>query len=586
MSDAKRRKGSDALKAPEPQLDGSKQSTGPSTSAELEQEEHEFVRLARKHWLHKKRGSKVKVKNDVLKQHLWDVLEQQGFQHKSLLLLESLQTLESYLWPGYTQESSNFHVILIALIINVKRREHLETWTLFEDKPDNFSDLFRRILSLLLDPTLSAIIRTQLVCFLIYAFQSLDCVIVRKECAPLVSIGIWQNLSSEAQRERLLDQTPQLRKIWRASLKRFDAADDATKARLRFERSWLYTLLLDFMSMFYRADINADQTLYCERMIEFVSDLESQLPTRRYVNTLLQDLNLLPVIRLSPVYHEMSNSLLRDLHALLAHYTFFAINDQTALSNYGAISKREELESLLEPLTDDELTQLTSLLDIRVSYPDSVSLPVDRRFVVEFLVSKYEYHETFQYKAQNTALLPTEKTLFNREFQRADVYDGSRPLALPKLNLQYLSAGDFLWRAFVLSRCELFYGIRKDIEAALRRLRLVSGPSEEPSFTGFSKMIVPISKPAIVEVVPPQVGQDFPFLVKAEVSVDLQRLPGNSRREWSALRPDDVVFLLSVGPSSPKSISNGQDAQIELEDLDIVYIWPDESTAQEKSQRK
>jgi len=33
------------------------------------------------------------------------------------------------LWPGYTEESSNYHVLLMALIVNVKRREHLETWS-------------------------------------------------------------------------------------------------------------------------------------------------------------------------------------------------------------------------------------------------------------------------------------------------------------------------------------------------------------------------------------------------------------------------------------------------------------------------
>lgn len=37
--------------------------------------------------------------------------------------------LSSYLWPGYTEEASNFHVLLIALIANVKRREHLATWS-------------------------------------------------------------------------------------------------------------------------------------------------------------------------------------------------------------------------------------------------------------------------------------------------------------------------------------------------------------------------------------------------------------------------------------------------------------------------
>lgn len=111
--------------------------------------------------------------------------------------------------------------------------------------------MFRRVLSLLLDRTMASAVRTHLVCFLIHAFQSLDYAIVRRECAPLVSIGIWKNLSSEKQRETLLEQAPQLRKTWRASQKRYEAADDATKARLRFERSWLYSLCLDFMSILH-----------------------------------------------------------------------------------------------------------------------------------------------------------------------------------------------------------------------------------------------------------------------------------------------------------------------------------------------
>lgn len=114
--------------------------------------------------------------------------------------------------------------------------------------------MFRRVLSLMLDRTLSATVRTHLLCFLTFAFQNLDCAIVRKECAPLVSIGIWQNLSSEKQRETHLDQAAHLRKAWRASLKRYEAADESTKARLRFERSWLYSLLLDFMSLLYEGN--------------------------------------------------------------------------------------------------------------------------------------------------------------------------------------------------------------------------------------------------------------------------------------------------------------------------------------------
>ena len=114
-----------------------------------------------------------------------------------------------------------------------------------------FSELFRRVLSLSLDASISWTIRTTCVLFILYAFQSLDCGIVRKECAPLVSIGSWHNLSTDAKRDELLDGNPQLKKAWRAAIKRFDAADEGTSARLRFDRSWLYTAVLDFLTLLH-----------------------------------------------------------------------------------------------------------------------------------------------------------------------------------------------------------------------------------------------------------------------------------------------------------------------------------------------
>ncbi|PNP50273.1 hypothetical protein THARTR1_08981 [Trichoderma harzianum] len=601
MPNAKRSKssGGRAAATREPPKDTT---DGRPTPAEVEEQEHRFVQ----------KTAKVKVKNDVIKQGIWDLLEQDGFSYKLLLLLESLQTLESYLWPGYSEQASNYHVLILALICNVKRREHLETWKIFEERPDDFSSLFRRILSMTLDRTLSTTLRTHLLCFLIHAFQSLDCTIVRKECAPLVSIGIWHNLSTEKRQEAQLDSSPHLRKAWRAAQKRYDAADEATKARLRFERSWLYTLILDFINQLYSESSKSDQTLlYCERFTEFISDLQSQLPTRRYVNALVQDLHLTPLMRLSPLYNDAGSALLRDLHALLSHYTFFAIDDQSgiqltrteafdrhcsllgklqrialkhfkdkltilALSNYGSIDKREELISHLDPLTDDELLDLVNLLDLRSAYPESLNLTIDRKFLIEFLLTTFERKKTFQETARRISIVPTEDALFDDNFQRADSYDGSHPLALPKLNLQYLSVGDFVWRALVLYRCESFYGIRKDIEAALRRLRPEVRRPGETHFAGFSKMAMPIAKPTILEVVPALVGDDKPSLVRAEVSFDARRLGDGVRREWDTLRPGDVVFLLAIQPSpstSQAAAANGsKPAQSEAEKAGVVTV--------------
>jgi len=59
------------------------------------QGENPFAQLAKKHWLKSsKKTTKVKVKPDVVKLEIWDVLEKENFSFKSLLVLENLQILE------------------------------------------------------------------------------------------------------------------------------------------------------------------------------------------------------------------------------------------------------------------------------------------------------------------------------------------------------------------------------------------------------------------------------------------------------------------------------------------------------------
>ncbi|KAK6866090.1 intron-binding protein aquarius [Apiospora arundinis] len=594
------------LKAGDSKAAQKKADTARPTAADIEGGS-EFAQLAKQHWLKTtKKATKVKVKDDVLKREIWDALEKESFQYKSLLVLEGLQILESYLWPGYSDDASNFHVLLIALITNVKAREHLETWSIFENRPLDFSTLFRRILSMTLDRTLSLPLRTHLLSFIINAFQSLDCGIVRKECAPLVSISIWHNLSTETKRDNGLEKTPHLRKAWRAAAKRYDSADDETKARLRFERAWLYTLTLEFLALLHETKRKPEHVVYAEHFLELITDLQSQLPTRRYVNHLLQDLHLLVALSFSPMYHDEDNRLLREQSRLLRHYTYFNIEDQTgvqmsrsetyerhcaslaqlqrialrhfkeklavlALSNYGSIDKRPELKSLLEPLSDDEIFQLARLLELRTEYPASASITVNRVFIMEVLLSTFEKRGIFQESLPN--IVPTENDLYEFNLQGTESYDGSRPLALPKLNLQYLSVGDFLWRSLTLYRYEAFYGIRRDIEDALKRLRPEVKRTGETNFAGFSKMALPISRPSILEVVPALVGDDKPSAVKVEISVDVRRLGDRVRREWDSLRPDDVIFLVSVDASASEVTLNGGASELsEAQKLGLMAV--------------
>lgn len=67
----------------------------PTTVDTAAEGDSEFAQLAKQHWLKpSKRATKVKVKNDVLKQDIWDPLERDKFPTSSLVALEGLQILE------------------------------------------------------------------------------------------------------------------------------------------------------------------------------------------------------------------------------------------------------------------------------------------------------------------------------------------------------------------------------------------------------------------------------------------------------------------------------------------------------------
>ena len=86
----------------EPQQDLDERS---SDAVEI-QSENPFEELAKKHWLKStKKQTKVKVKPDVLKSEIWDVLESENFEFKSLLVLENLQILEKYGTPKFCVSS-------------------------------------------------------------------------------------------------------------------------------------------------------------------------------------------------------------------------------------------------------------------------------------------------------------------------------------------------------------------------------------------------------------------------------------------------------------------------------------------------
>lgn len=444
------------------------------------------------------------------------------------------------------------------------------SWTSSED----FAALFRRVLMLNLDLSLPATSRLVSLAAVQNAFRSTEKPQVRKACAPIVSISTWHDLHSESFRNDLLENDGALRKAWRASEKRYEAADVQTKKILRIERSWLFSMIVDFLGIINgTAGPTKDQILYCQRFLEFLIDLASTLPTVRYTKALINDLNVLPIIRSSKIFDHL-HELADILHHFLTygrtadqHYTAISQLQRTALKHFPDLLKvlglsnvglvDIELGSNLASLSNDELEQLCGLVGLRTVWPKAANVRVNQDLLIKILTSTYERPQDFQETINHMSVLPTETALYDPVTLQYETYDGSRPLAIARLNLQYLSLHDFMWRSFQLHRAEALSAIRKDMELTVRKLKPKATASQKTEFSGFSKMAIPIDKPSIIEVGQPCVGVSTPNFVRAEIIMDVSRLTEGNRKDWDSLRPNDIVFLLAIKAQSSRLLTNG-----------------------------
>ncbi|EPS36509.1 hypothetical protein H072_9940 [Dactylellina haptotyla CBS 200.50] len=480
-----------------------------------------YAATAKSNWL--REDANTRFSTSVVRE-IYNALEQESFNQRSLLLLETLQYVERYLWPNYNEDSPDELVISLVMMVAVKRRETIYVW------------------------------------------------------------GIWQNLHSEEAKEIKLEGNPLFKKAWRGAVKKFSIADQKAQARLKFERSWLHMLVLDFISTLFNTRNNdiynaTELLLYAGRMVEFLTDLLSQLPTRRYVHELLEDLQILPCLRLSSMFTSQSNVIFRDLVALFEHYYYFDIDAATdlnetnaisnskyrknitklqresiqvsrnkltvlGLTNYASISKKEDLEHQISSLDDKELAELYQRLSFRKSYPQGVSQSVNRQFMLCTIVEAFSWRPGPAEIVKSASVFPNEESLFNGPLPN-NSYNGLHPIPVPKLNIQYLSPTDFLWRIFSLYKAESFHEIRRDLQDSLKKLR-PKFHNGSTIFTGVTKMALQINKISILEVAPPRVGESYPFYVHAELDLCLDKMSADTRKEWESLRSDDVVFLLSA----------------------------------------
>ncbi|XP_057976627.1 uncharacterized protein LOC131163848 [Malania oleifera] len=524
-----------------------------------------------------------------------------------VMILEVSQYLENYLWPNFDPETATFeHVMSMIVMVNEKFRENVAAWTCFYDRKDAFKAFLDRVLRLKEQGrSLSIAEKTNYLLFMINAFQSLEDEIVSETVLRLASLQSWHSLSyGRFQMELCLNLD--LIKKWKRMIKR--EAKDAMKQGERFDPSttpevkFLKDLIKEFLevldsNVFLHKDGDAEgeefvdasglehvddaSVLYCERFMEFLIDLLSQLPTRRYLRPLVSDVAVVAKCHLSDLYTHEKGKLFAQLVDLLQFYEGFEINDhvgtqlnddevlqshydrfqsfqllafkkipklrELALANIGAIHKRIDLSKKLSVLSPEELKDLVCCKLKLVSKEDPWSERVD--FLIEVMISFFEKHQSQKEAINALPLYPNEQIMWDESVVPSINYSGEGCLALPKLNLQFLTLHDYLLRNFNLFRLESTYEIREDIQEAVPHLLAYINSEGDSAFRGWSRMAVPIKEFRITEVKQPNIGEVKPASVTAEVTFSISSYKAQIRSEWNALKEHDVLFLLSIRPS-------------------------------------
>lgn len=235
---------------------------------------------------------------------------------------------------------------------------------------------------------------------------------------------------------------------------------------------------------------------------------------------------------------------------LAAHYERIAVLQRCAFSKFPALrnfslgtvrhnDRRDSLKRHFGALSDSDMKDLAKLVCVHVNDEDS------RELILETLIKKYERRTSQLDAINNLPLYPTENVLWDENLTKTEGFFQDRSLALPKLNLQFLTLHDYLLRNFNLFRLESAYEIRQDIEDVVTRLQPFPSDGGNCTFGGWARMAIPVQSFTVVEVAKPNIAETCPSRVRSDVVI-VVALPKQSRMEWTSLRKHDVCFLLSV----------------------------------------
>eukprot|EP00913_Durusdinium_trenchii_P020871 g19609.t1 len=299
--------------------------------------------------------------------------------------------------------------------------------------------------------------------FLINCFQSLEQEFVRDCCLRLTGLQSWFHLN-DLHREKLLSINKKLPAFWKklpeARLlnqllgilryyENFEIDDTTGKPLTRREVTDLHYDRLQLLQRVCFQEFPENPSLK-QIMLINVANLDTR-------EALLENFTVLP---------------LEVLKVLCAKVCYLDVSKDSTLvameqKVLEAIAAQERLEAEKEEPKEPK----------KKKRKKKVKTEEEKRLcelLVEILVNRLERPVMQQDDVMKMPLYPTEDLIWDPNLVPEEHYSGDYSLALPKLNLQFLTIHDYLLRNFNLFRLESTHEIRDDLQDQIPRSQVLA----------------------------------------------------------------------------------------------------------------
>ena len=228
--------------------------------------------------------------------------------------------------------------------------------------------------------------------------------------------------------------------------------------------------------------------------------------------------------------------------------------EEFAYAGVESAARRSFLEEEMSKLDDDELKKLCYALRLT----DDENGEIDRRRLLAIICYRYASRPGELQKVAKLPIFPSESLLWDVNQIPSTHSSNFSALALPKLNLQFLSFFDYVIRNFKLYRLESAHGIRSDLAEVAKRVQPVIR-NNKTMFQGWSRKAIEIFDFEITHVKTPKLGTNVPSEVIATFSYDISAFSPKLQEEWDeGFREKDAIFLVAFDASNMKYVEEQQ----------------------------